>query len=127
MKKDKSESSASRKVLLIKSIPRGLTIILLLSWLILFLKYGIENYFTAGIMIGIIIFLTSAIAWKNTPIGGGIFIIVASLYLAIIINIDVPGIVALGSLPLFIIGALFIIEHLYLEKKESETEEEDDF
>jgi len=110
-------------------VPRGLSLILVMIWVLQLVLGKLQTHQQAGIIITIIIFLTTAIAWKNSPIGGGLLIILASLYLVLSMNNNFPIGPILGSIPLFIIGALFIIEYLYLEKEEldSKKQGEDDF
>lgn len=108
-------------------LPRGLSLFLVITWLIVVLLYGFEQYFAAGVMVWLILALTAAISWKNAPIGGGIFVILGSVYLVFAMNSSFSIEIVLGAIPLFIVGALFIFNYLYTEKKEQEEEGVDDF
>lgn len=108
-------------------LPRGLSIFLVLTWLMVLLIYGLGQYLMAGVMVWMILVLTTAISWKNAPIGGGVFIILSSIYLVVAMNSTASGAYLFGAAPLFIVGALFIVDYLYAEKKEQEEEGVDDF
>jgi len=105
--------------------PRALSIGLVLFWLIVLIIAGRGHYFTVGIMVWVTLVLTTLIAWKNAPVGGGIFVIIGSGYLIFSMGQLLSLQYVLAATPLFVVGALFIIEYLYLEKKENE--DVDDF
>ncbi|MEK6937659.1 MAG: hypothetical protein AABX04_01305 [Nanoarchaeota archaeon] len=108
-------------------IPLGFSITLVLTWLIILLVVGLGQYLTAGIMVLVILILTTLIAWKNAPIGGGIFIILGAGYMIFSMSMIFSVAYILAAFPLFITGSAFIIQYLYLERKEQEEEGVDDF
>src|SRR3989339_287419 len=86
--------------------PKALSLLLILTWLLLMGLYGLGPYLMAGILIFLILILTFLIAWKNEPIGGGIFILLV---------------------PFYLIGAFYFGDYFYQEHQEEKIEGEDDF
>ena len=107
--------------------PKIIASIVLVFGLVALIIYGFGEYFTAGMMAWTSLLLTTLIAWKNEPVGGSIFIILGSGYLLFAMSklFDLTYIFA--AAPLFIIGSMFIIDYVYIGRKEEETEGVDDF
>lgn len=121
--KSNSTKKNSRKVNLynlLSWIPKGLSLSMIALWLAVLVIYGLGQYLVAGIMIAIILILTTLISWRNMPIGGCIFILLGSVYLVFSMGKLFSLLYVLASAPLFITGALFVLDYLYLEKKEDD-------
>jgi len=120
-----SKSLKTGKVLLWLS--RGISIFLVVAWLLILLLVGLGEYTKAGSMILVILILATLIAWRNAPIGGGIFIILGAGYLIFSMGLFFSLVYILAAFPLFLTGIFFIAYYLYAEKKEKEEEGVDDF
>lgn len=107
-------------------IPLGFSMLLILTWLMVLLVAGLGQYLMAGIMVLVILILTTLIAWKNAPIGGGIFIILGAGYMIFSMSMIFSVTYILAAFPLFITGSAFIVQYIYIERKEKE-EGVDDF
>jgi hypothetical protein len=112
--------------LIIHWLPKILSLILVLIALIIVIIYGQGSYLVGGLVIWAILFLTTLISWKIAPIGGGMFTIFASVYLLFAISSLFSVVYVLISIPLYLVGGLFILDYAYQEKLE-EDEGEDDF
>ncbi len=108
-------------------ISRAISIFLIVAWGIILLLAGLGEYTTAASMVLIILILATLIAWKNAPVGGGIFIILGAGYLIFSMGMFLSLVYILAAFPLFLTGIFFIIYYLYIEKKEKEEEGIDDF
>lgn len=108
-------------------LSRGISVFLVLAWGIILLLAGLGEYTTAASMVLIILILATLIAWKNAPVGGGIFIILGAGYLIFSMGMFLSLVYILAAFPLFLTGIFFIIYYLYIEKKEKEEEGIDDF
>jgi len=105
---------------------RIFSVLVVVVWLIgLLFFYGSGNYFIIGLMIWLILILTSLIAWKSDPFGGVIFILLGSVYLVVAMGNQFSLGLLLAAAPLFITGSLFIIHYVYNERMKDK--EEDDF
>ncbi len=96
--------------------------LLVLLFIVILQFFSLNAPHGLAIIFFLIILLTNAIAWKNPPIGGAIFIILGALGLVIAMGKQVGGIVFLAPVALSIAGVLFIIQHLYWEKKDREED-----
>jgi hypothetical protein len=67
-------------------------------------------------MASISLLLTALISWKSEPLGGGIFIILGSLFMVVAMGNQLTTAYFTGVVPLFTVGSLFIADHLYQEK-----------
>jgi len=104
--------------------PRILALGIILIWLTaITIIYQFNQFFMVGLLIALILLLTTLIAWKSEPIGGIVFLILGFAYLVIAFGKSFSFATLLGSAPLFTLGLLFIGNHLYQEKK---YDEEDD-
>ena len=98
-------------------LSRGIAIFLVVAWLLILLLVGLGEYTTSGSMILVILILATLIAWKNAPIGGGIFIILGAGYLIFSMGLFFSLVYLLAAFPLFLTGIFFITYYLYIEKK----------
>jgi len=108
-------------------LSRGLSIFVVVAWLIILLMAGLGEYTTAGSLVLVILILATLIAWRSAPIGGGVFIILGAAYLIFSMGLFLSLIYILAAFPLFLTGIFFIVYYLYIEKKEKEEEGVDDF
>ncbi len=100
--------------------PRGLSIFMLLFWLIVLFIYDFRHFTAAATMVWFLLSLTTLIAWKNAPLGGNFYIVLGILYLIFVSN-SLSFISFLSASPFFIVGILFITNHYYKKNKESEN------
>ena len=107
--------------------PKALSLLLILTWLLLMGLYGLGPYLMAGILIFLILILTFLIAWKNEPIGGGIFILLGTGYLIFSLGVGLEISYILFSVPFYLIGAFYFGDYFYQEHQEEKIEGEDDF
>lgn len=108
-------------------IPRGLALLLVLTWALILIFSGLGHYFVAGLMILAVLILTTMISWMNAPIGGGIFILLGAGYLIFSMGLLFSTLYVIAAFPLFLTGSAFIVEYLYHEKKEDDDGGVDDF
>ena len=57
------------------------------------------------------------IAFVNEPIGGAIFVIASSVIFIAVINDGLPQLFMISTINFFLTGALFLVKHMYEEKK----------
>ncbi len=107
--------------------PKALSMLLILTWLLLIILYGLGPYLMAGILIFLILVLTFLIAWKNEPIGAGIFILLGTGYLIFSLGVGMGVTYILFSVPFYLIGGLYLGDYFYQEHQEEKVEGEDDF
>lgn len=104
--------------------PRVLALFIICLWLIaITITYNFNQFFMIGLLIALILFLATLIAWKNEPIGGIVFIILGFAYLVVAFGKSFSFTTIFGSAPLFTLGLLFIGNHLYQEKKYNEEDD----
>jgi len=108
-------------------VPRGMSLLLVFSWLLILFIYGLGPYFVAGLMVMAVLVLTTLISWMNSPVGGGIFIIMGAGYLIFSMGLLFSTLYVIAAFPLFFTGSAFIVEYLYEEKKEEAEVGVDDF
>ncbi len=104
----------------LSKLPIGASLLLVITWALILVLSGLGGYFTAGVMVLVILLLTTAIAWKNAPIGGCIFVLLGAGYLIFSMGQLMALVYVLAAAPLFLIGALFILGYLYRSQKEQE-------
>ncbi len=104
----------------LSKLPIGMSLLLIIIWALILTISGLGGYFTAGIMVLVILLLTTAIACKNAPIGGCIFILLGSGYLIFSMGQLMSIMYVLAAAPLFLVGALFIVGYVYQSQKEQE-------
>lgn len=107
-------------------VPRTLSLVIILVWLVaLLVIYGLGPYFILGIMLWLLIILTTAVAWKNDPFGGALFLIIGFMYLIFASGNGFSLSYIMGAAPFFITGSMFLFTYFYQEKKEAEDMESD--
>ncbi len=104
----------------LSKLPIGISLLLIITWALILTLSGLGGYFTAGVMVLVILLLTTAISCKNAPIGGCIFILLGSGYLIFSMGQLMSIMYVLAAAPLFLVGALFIIGYVYISQKELE-------
>jgi len=106
---------------LIYWIPKVVSVLVLSGFIIIQSLTQTEKLFFS-ILVSAIMLFTILIAWKNPPIGGAIFIILGALALVVAMGTNAPFQMFSFPIALSITGSLFIIQHLYQEKKEREED-----
>jgi hypothetical protein len=104
----------------LSKLPIGVSLLLIITWALILIISGLGGYFTAGVMVLVILLLTTAIACKNAPIGGCIFVLLGSGYLIFSMGQLMSMMYVLAVAPLFLVGTLFILGYLYQSQKEQE-------
>ncbi len=106
----------------ISVIGKSLSVILLISSIsFLFIIPGIPLPSFGKILISAVALVVMFIAWINEPVGGSLFVILGALFLLLLMGAVLPTASWLFVSGYFGVGAVFIIGHLYNEKKEMET------
>lgn len=120
-KKSLVNEPKGRKVTLVSILtwtPRILSALIVFAWLGWLLFSA--AYLAAGLMIMVILALTTLIAWRNSPLGGCLFVLLGAGYFLFAMGVMLPLSYVLAVIPLLLTGALFVSSHFYLEKKEEE-------
>lgn len=106
-------------------LPRFLSIAVLLSWATVMTLAATTQYLIILVLVTSVLVLTCLISWKNPAIGGSLFIVLGSGYLIFAMGNFFTLAYIIAVFPLYLMGALFIIDHLNQEKEEARLE--DDF
>ncbi|MEK6901219.1 MAG: hypothetical protein AABX37_02655 [Nanoarchaeota archaeon] len=109
------------KKILVYWIPKVVSVLVLTGFIIIQSLTQTGKLFLS-ILVSAIILFTILIAWKNPAIGGAIFIILGALSLVVAMGTNAQFIMFSFPIVLSITGSLFIMQHLYQEKKEREED-----
>jgi hypothetical protein len=97
---------------LLQWTPKGLSIFMVLFWLVVLFIYDFGAFTAAAMMVWFLLFLTTLVAWKNASLGGNFYILLGVFYL-IFISHPLSSITFLSASPFFIVGILFITNYYY--------------
>lgn len=102
--------------------PRGICFFLLSFWLVIVFIFGSGNYLMIGIMIWMVLLLTTLTSLKNGFVGGSIFVLLGLGFLVTVVIKSHSLSYILDAAPLLIIGSLFVVDYLCIKKKRKRME-----
>ena len=96
---------------LLRDVSRGLSVSVIVFWLIFLLMADLGKYNRAGFMIWALLFLITFLAWKKPVYGGLAYILLGILYLVFVSGFSFTNLMIV--LPFVVIGGIFVGRYFY--------------
>tara|TARA_Y100000310_G_C20543860_1_gene744640 strand:- start:661 stop:981 length:321 start_codon:yes stop_codon:yes gene_type:complete len=96
---------------LLKDGSKGLSVSVIVFWLIFLLMADLGKYNRAGFMIWALLFLITFLAWKRPLYGGLAYILLSILYLVFVSGFSFTNLMIVA--PFIVMGGIFVGRYFY--------------
>tara|TARA_Y100000310_G_scaffold315093_1_gene365254 strand:+ start:532 stop:849 length:318 start_codon:yes stop_codon:yes gene_type:complete len=96
---------------LLKDVSKGLSVSVIVFWLIFLLMTDLGKYNRAGFMVWALLFIITFLAWRRPLYGGLAYILVGLLYLILVSGFS--GVNLMVVAPFLVMGGIFVGRYFY--------------